>query len=79
MTMSGSVELVVITPEEVSAYIDGELPADERQDVAACARDDERAALLLTAWEWQLALLHAAFGRIIEEPMPERLRSAVAA
>jgi len=72
--MAESIELVVITPEEVSAFVDGELSREERSDVAACARDDERAACLLKAWQWQLALLYAAFGRIVDEPTPQRLK-----
>jgi anti-sigma factor RsiW len=76
--MSGSVELVVITPAEVSAFVDGELSPEERSDVAACVRDDDRAACLCKAWQWQLALLYAAFGRIIDEPTPERLKLSAA-
>jgi anti-sigma factor RsiW len=72
--MAESIELVVITPAEISAFVDGELRGEERSDVAACVRDDERAACLLTAWQWQLALLYAAFGRIVDEPTPQRLR-----
>jgi anti-sigma factor RsiW len=76
--MSGSIELVIITPAEVSAFVDGELSPEERADVTACVRDDDRAACLFAAWQWQLALLYAAFGRIIEEPTPARLRLTAA-
>lgn len=72
--MSAVAELVVITPADVSAFLDGELSPQDRKDVAACVRDDDRAACLLTAWQWQLGLLYAAFSRIVEEPIPERLR-----
>jgi anti-sigma factor RsiW len=72
--MATEIELVVITPADLSALIDGELGPEERHDVAACARDDERAGLWLNAWHWQLALLHETFGRAIEEPVPARLR-----
>jgi anti-sigma factor RsiW len=72
--MAESIELVVITPAEVSAFVDGELSREERRDVADCVRDDERAACLFKAWQWQLALLYAAFGRIVDEPIPERLK-----
>ena len=76
--MAESIELVVITPAEISAFVDGELSRDERSDVAACVRDDERAACLFKAWQWQLALLYAAFGRIADEPIPQRLRLTLA-
>lgn len=72
--MSGQVELVVVTPMEISAFVDGELCPEERQDVEACVRDDDRATCLVSAWHWQLGLLYAAYGRTIEEPTPERLR-----
>lgn len=72
--MATEIELVVITPADLSAFIDGELDPKERHDVAACARDDERAALWLNAWHWQLALLYETFGRSVEEPVPARLR-----
>jgi anti-sigma factor RsiW len=73
--MPAAAELVVITPADISAYLDGELSPEERSDVAACVRDDDRAACLFSAWQWQCGLLYAAFGRIIEELPPERLRS----
>jgi anti-sigma factor RsiW len=72
--MAAAAELVIITPAEISAFLDGELPPEERSDVAACVRDDDRAACLLSAWQWQLGLLWVAFGRIIDEPPPPRLR-----
>ncbi len=72
--MSAPAELIVITPVEVSAFVDGELHPDERGDVEACLRDDDRAICMVRAWQWQLGLLHAAFARIVEEPVPERLK-----
>jgi anti-sigma factor RsiW len=72
--MTESIELIVITPAEVSAFVDGELSHEDRSDVAACVRDDERAAGMVRAWQWQLALLYAAFGRIVDEPTPQRLK-----
>lgn len=77
--MAESIELVVITPADVSAFVDGELSREERNDVAACVRDDERAACLLNAWRLQLAQLYAAFGRIVDEPTPQRLRLTASA
>lgn len=76
--MTESIELVVITPAEVSAFVDGELSPEERLDVAACVRDDDRAACLVKAWQWQFALLYAAFGRITEESTPPKLRLTLA-
>lgn len=72
--MPAPAELVVITPADISAFLDGELSSEERSDAAACVRDDDRAACLFSAWQWQLGLLYAAFGRIAEESPPTRLR-----
>ena len=77
--MTESIELIVITPAEVSAFVDGELSREDRSDVAACVRDDERAAWMVRAWQWQLALLYAAFGRIVDEPTPQRLKLTASA
>jgi anti-sigma factor RsiW len=66
-------QLTVITPADVSAFIDGELDAQERRDVAACAQDDDRVVRLIAAWQRQLGLLYAAFGRPRDEPLPKRL------
>jgi anti-sigma factor RsiW len=68
-------ELVVMTGEDVSAFVDGELAREDRQDVAACARDDDRVACRIAAWQWQQGLLHAAFGAVADEPVPEALAS----
>jgi anti-sigma factor RsiW len=70
-------QLTVITAADVSAFVDGELDAQERCDVAACARDDDRVARLIAAWQRQLGLLHAAFGRLCDEPLPKRLLDAL--
>lgn len=70
-------ELIVVTAADVSAFVDGELAPEERRDVAACARDDERVALLVAAWRWQLRLIHIAFGRDCEKPLPDRLTGIV--
>jgi anti-sigma factor RsiW len=72
--MPEPIKLVVITPADVSAFVDGELSPEERRDVMACARDDDRVACLIGAWRWQIELLHEVFGRTVEEPIPERLR-----
>lgn len=74
--MAGPVELVIIAPAELSAYVDGEFGPDERRDVAACIREDERAICLIRSWQWQLGLLHAAFAEVVDEPVPARLKGA---
>lgn len=70
-------ELIVVTAADVSAFVDGELAPQERRDVAACARDDDRVARLIAVWRWQLGLIHKAFGRACDRPSPDRLTSVV--
>lgn len=41
--------LNIITPDHILAYVDGNLPAAQRQDVEAAVRDDDRAATALRA------------------------------
>lgn len=69
-------EVVVMTTEDVSAFVDGELAHEDRSDVAACARDDDRVACRIAAWQWQQGLLHCVFGGVIDEPLPKALRMA---
>jgi anti-sigma factor RsiW len=68
-----SAQLTILTVEDVSAFVDGELEREERREVAACARDDDRVACRIAAWQWQIGLLHAAFGSVADDPVPERL------
>jgi anti-sigma factor RsiW len=67
-----SAQLTILTADDVSAFVDGELGREERLEVAACARDDERVACRIAAWQWQIGLLHRAFGGT-DEPVPPRL------
>lgn len=66
-------KVVVMTAEDVSAFVDGELGREERFDLAACARDDDRVACRIAAWQWQQGLLYGAFGAVVDEPVPEAL------
>lgn len=67
-----SAQLTILTAEDVSAFVDGELGREGRLEVAACARDDDRVACRIAAWRWQIGLLHRAFGGT-DEPVPPRL------
>ena len=64
---------LIVTEDELHAYVDGELPADRREAVeawlAAHADDSTRVA----AWRGQIEALRARYGSIADEPVPARL------
>lgn len=70
-------ELEVLTSSAIHAFVDHQTSIEVRRAVGACARVDERAARLISALQWQLGLLHAAFGEVIDEPVPARLLEVV--
>src|SRR5665647_303815 len=49
-----------VTDEELHAFIDGELPADRQEAVAA--------------WRAQADAIRARYGAVASEPVPERLK-----
>ncbi|MBP2158819.1 MULTISPECIES: anti-sigma factor [Asticcacaulis] len=67
----------MITAEKVVAYVDGELDEAGRAEVEAAAKADPAVAADIAAHRSLRAKLAAAFGPIIDEPVPEALtRSA---
>jgi len=65
-----------VTEDELHAYVDGELPAERKEAVAAwlAAHSDE--AALVAAWQAQAEAIRARYGGIADEPVPERLTLA---
>src|SRR5579875_3557778 len=62
-----------VTEEELHAYVDGELPADRREAVAAWLADHPEQAAIVSAWRAQAEAIRARFGSVAEEPVPARL------
>jgi len=64
---------VPVTEDELHAFVDGELPADRRQEVEAwlAARPDDAARL--AAWRSQEDAIRAQYASVVDEPIPERL------
>ncbi len=62
-----------VTEEELHAFVDGELPADRQDAVAAwlAAHDDDAATV--AAWRSQADSIRARYGDVASEPVPHRL------
>jgi anti-sigma factor RsiW len=63
-----------VTEDELHAYVDGELPSDRQDAVAAWLTTHPDAAAQVAAWRAQSEAIRARYGSTINEPVPERLR-----
>ena len=63
-----------VTEEELHAYVDGELPADRQEAVAAWLATHAEHAALVAAWRAQADSIRARYGAVAGEPVPERLK-----
>jgi anti-sigma factor RsiW len=63
-----------VTEDELHAYIDGELPADRNEAVAAWLAAYPEQAALVAAWRAQAEAIRARYGAVADEPVPERLK-----
>jgi anti-sigma factor RsiW len=63
-----------VTEDELHAYIDGELPADRREAVAAWLSEHPEQAATVAAWRAQAEAIRARYGAVADEPVPERLK-----
>lgn len=62
-----------VTEDELHAYVDGELPADRQDAVAAWLATHSDAAAQVAAWRAQGEAIRARYGAAINEPLPQRL------
>ena len=62
-----------VTEEELHAFVDGQLPADRREAVAAWLAANPDQAVLVAAWRSQAESIRARYGAVADEPVPERL------
>ena len=77
-----SAVVVVLTPDDLSAYVDGEISGDVARDVEDLVEEDPRVARWLAAYQHQVACMHKAFGfgaDSIPSSMTAMLRDAVEA
>ncbi len=63
-----------VTEEELHAYVDGELPADRQEAVAAWLASHPDEAALVATWRAQADSIRARYGAVANEPVPERLK-----
>ncbi|HEX3439259.1 MAG TPA: anti-sigma factor [Pseudolabrys sp.] len=63
-----------VSEDELHAYVDGELPADRREAVAAWLAEHPEQAALVAAWRAQAESIRARFDSVADEPVPDRLK-----
>lgn len=61
-----------VSEEELHAFVDGQLPADRREAVAAWLADNPDQAAMVAAWRAQAEGIRSRYGAIADEPMPPR-------
>ncbi|MFN3656539.1 MAG: anti-sigma factor family protein [Pseudolabrys sp.] len=61
-----------VSEHELHAYVDGQLPADRREAVAAWLAANPDEAALVAAWRAQAEGIRARYGAVAEEPVPQR-------
>src|SRR6187402_2327713 len=62
-----------VTPDELHAFVDGELPADRQGAVNAWLASHPEDAAMVAAWRAQADAIRARYGAAANEPVPERL------
>lgn len=63
-----------VTPDELHAYVDGELPADRLDAVETWLANHAEDAALVAAWRAQTDAIRARYGGVAGEPVPARLK-----
>jgi anti-sigma factor RsiW len=63
-----------VTEDELHAYVDGELPADRHEAVAAWLANHPEDAARVAAWRAQAEAIRARYGAVADEQPPERFR-----
>lgn len=66
------------TDEELMAYADGELDAAEAKAVETAAEQDPEIAARIALFNDSRAILREAFGKTLDEPVPQRLKDLLA-
>jgi len=63
---------LLVTEDELHAYVDGELPPGRRSAVEAWLATHPDAAAAVAAWRGQADLIQVRYGGVADEPMPDR-------
>lgn len=64
---------IPVTEDELHAYVDGELPVERRGDVEAWLAAHPDDAERVQSWRTMADELHARYGAVVNEPVPQRL------
>jgi anti-sigma factor RsiW len=64
---------LVVTEDELHAYVDGELPPDRREAVETWLATHADDNLRVAAWRTQIETLRARYGAVAKDPVPARL------
>ncbi|MFZ3335881.1 MAG: zf-HC2 domain-containing protein, partial [Xanthobacteraceae bacterium] len=62
----------IVGEDELSAYVDGELPADRRAAVEAWIATHLDDAAKVAAWRTQAELIRERYGAVADEAPPQR-------
>ena len=62
-----------VTEEELQTLVDGELPPDRQEAVAAWLASHPDDATLIATWRAQADSIRARYGAVVNEPVPARL------
>ena len=73
------VQLEIITPEDLSAYVDDQCDAELTRSIVEMTDQDDRCLAVISAFIKQAALLHQSLDPILDEPVPERLTALLRA
>ena len=65
--------LDVITIEDLSAFVDGQVDGDLAEAIEELDLEDDRCAEVLSAYIAQNALMHRSMDPMLSEPVPKKL------
>lgn len=63
-----------VSEDELHAYVDGELPADRQEAIAAWLGAHPAEAAQVVVWRTQAEAIRARYGAVATEPVPERFK-----
>jgi anti-sigma factor RsiW len=63
-----------VQEDELHAFIDGELPPERREIVAAWLAANPEQAALVAGWQAQAEAIRGRYGAVVDEPVPAKLK-----
>lgn len=68
-----TVDNTPVTPDELHAFVDGELPADRQEAVNTWLANHPDDAAMVAGWRAQADAIRTRYGKVADEMVPERL------